>query len=254
MAKRMQYMYRQWKCRKRRAKKLWAVNNAIMDRKRKKQTNVIAFIENGFLCAKVRLEFKKQLHLVYEKVWDTESGRMYWYNHHTKVSVWERPHLLWRYGDVFVPTPWVPVDVFVESKKKWEVHYWHVPGKTELPRKPDGLPLCQHCCKNIALHVCNTCELHYCFACTYKTHASPLGFFQKRKVQALESLDVDFMLKLKNSHHSFRHIVIPHCEMCKTENIYAGMHCEECAMDICRPCSRRLHSHKGTSHHKMTLI
>jgi hypothetical protein len=84
MAKRMQYMYRQWKCRKRRGKKLWSVNNAIMDRKRKKQTNVIAFIENGFVCAKTRLEFKKQLHLVYEKAWDTESGRMYWYNHHTK--------------------------------------------------------------------------------------------------------------------------------------------------------------------------
>jgi hypothetical protein len=37
-----------------------------------------------------------------------------------------------------VPTPWIPVDVFVEKTKKWEVHYWHVPGKTEIPRKPDG--------------------------------------------------------------------------------------------------------------------
>ncbi len=107
----------------------------------------------------------------YEKVWDVETGRMFWYNHHTKVSYWERPHLLWRYGDVSMPSPWI-----VDSKSTPEKPcYWHVTAKKFLPRKPDGIPLCSTCRLKLAIHYCNDCKLNYCFTCQRDTHAHPQG-------------------------------------------------------------------------------
>ena len=42
-----------------------------------------------------------------EKVWDIKTRRMFWYNHVTKISSWDQPKLVKRYGDVEKPFPWI---------------------------------------------------------------------------------------------------------------------------------------------------
>lgn len=129
------------------------------------------------------------MHLTYEKVWDSASARMFYFNHQLKTSTWDRPHLLWRYGDVTTPTPWIPVDVAVpqpaaadgseQQQQMYQLHYWHVTAQRDLPRKPDGLILCIQCQRNIAIHRCLVCEVDYCIPCHRDTHKAPLNFAQK---------------------------------------------------------------------------
>ena len=44
--------------------------------------------------------------------------------------------MLWRYGDVENPSPWVAIDVQSnpeDASSPWEIHYFHVPAQTQLP-------------------------------------------------------------------------------------------------------------------------
>jgi hypothetical protein len=49
------------------------------------------------------------------KVWDVARKRIFWHNHLTKESVWDKPLLLKRYGDIENPCPWHAMEVRVHS-------------------------------------------------------------------------------------------------------------------------------------------
>ena len=61
------------------------------------------------------------------------------------------------------------------------IHYWHVKARKSIPRKPDGLPVCVHCVRNIAAHYCLVCGVDYCLSCHRGTHGNPFGFAQHAK-------------------------------------------------------------------------
>jgi hypothetical protein len=203
MIRRIQYMYRYWKAKQWRKKKIWKVEKKQLKLKSIQQKLIIKFLEKVFYGIQARKLFEKQLHLTIEKVYDTESSQIFYYNHHTNISSWERPLLLRRYKDVSAPSPWIPMKPTTADegeldgkKKKKKQHqppeepipasgYYHVPAKREYPKKPDGLPLCQTCQFQLAIHTCKTCtySVHYCFACHRKTHAHPMGFAQNIKIK-----------------------------------------------------------------------
>jgi len=206
MAKRMQWMYKMWKLRKRRKAKLWSLQSQMDSNRRRLAQQIVSHCERFWMGAKVRFLFRRQLHLSYQKVYSVEQKRLFWYNHHLKQAAWERPHLLWRYGDVPLPNPWIPIDVpiplpelseeekisaFGVDKKGnllpdnreqlYSLHYWHNEAQRDLPRKPDGLPACHTCMRNLADMECPQCVSNFCFTCYRDTHASPYGFLQKAR-------------------------------------------------------------------------
>ena len=67
----------------------------------------MTFLELRIAGWKARVKFEREYKMTIEKVFDTKSQRMFWYNHVTKASVWEQPKLIRRYGDVEKPFPWV---------------------------------------------------------------------------------------------------------------------------------------------------
>lgn len=290
MARRIQYMARQWRGRRKRHKRLWKVQARQLAVTRFTQQKVVKYIESFFVGWKSRESFRRQLHLTYEKAWDTsvEGCRMFYLNHETGLSTWERPLLLWRYGDVTTPTPWLPVEVPVDkrspgpnptvhsavsgtvsstvsisasragdgddsstiSEEMYNIHYWHVTAKTDFHRKPDGLILCDDCHRNIAIHHCKQCTLDYCFTCHRSTHASPLGFRQRMQPTQDQQLDPSFLQRFKCSKHDWILSKPKKCNLCFTEKIWAGIHCLTCNMDLCRPCSRRIHEQKDKISHE----
>jgi len=252
MVSRMQYMYRLWKSRRNREKVIWRIKNRESALKQEKFLKCIHMIELSLEARKSRERFKLQLHLTYEKVWDTSvtPARLFYYNHHTKVSCWDRPHLLWRYGDVPVPPKWIPCKPVEESKEDIEAvasgatppqHYWHVMAKKDLPRKPDGLPLCSECSLNLALQYCEQCQRDFCFPCKRKLHSHPLEFSQLR-AKPKDLLDPTYHSRIKNFGHTYKPVKRPICQLCRSDKLLAGISCVECKQNLCRPCSRRLHS------------
>ena len=280
MARRMQFMYKQWKLRKRRKAKLWAIQTQIAANRRKFAIKIVNHCTRLFLGSKARASFVRQLRLAWQKVFNVQDGRMFWYNHHLKQSVWERPHLLWRYGDVPLPQVWVPIDVPVSQpaegqlseagqgavadsntsgttkEQMYALHYWHVKAKRDLPRKPDGLPLCATCHRNLADMRCVQCAINNCFACYRSQHASPLGFLQRARPTPDQAQDMDWLTRLKFSkEHCWEDVVIPRCHMCKSDKRVAGMHCPQCGdKDMCRTCCRRLHEHTALAAHEFYPI
>jgi hypothetical protein len=100
---------------------------------------------------------RQQLHCTWEKVWDVATQKLFWFNHQTGESTWDKPRLLMRYGDVENPHPWVLLE---DEQAQQEVacpssslsrhraqgvedppqpyapascSYWHVPTQTSLP-------------------------------------------------------------------------------------------------------------------------
>lgn len=216
MIKRLHYMYRYWKAKNWRRKKIWKVEKKVLKYRSQQQKIIIKFIEKVLYSFQCRQNFKKQLHLTIEKVYDIDSVRLFYYNHHTKESSWEMPRLLRRYGDVTMPCIWMPMDPVdpedaedeegggdgsspgdkkkhkkkknKKKSKKTIVHdgptrYWHIIAKREFPKKPDGFPLCSVCEHFLAIRTCKQCTEQYCFSCHRKTHGHPLGFFQNVKVK-----------------------------------------------------------------------
>ena len=257
MARRMQYMYRYWKAKKTRRAWQWKLKTRESNEKNAKAFKLCTWCIKRWWGRKVRTKFAKELHLTYEKIWQADTQQMFWYNHHLKTSHWERPRLLWRYGDAKLPQDWIPIDVptvTVEElaadpsrEQLYALHYWHVKAKRDLPRKPDGLPLCVHCSRNLAHEHCNECNLDYCFPCQRETHGSPYGFKQKSVLKMEERQNYAILQKLQFSiKHTFSALKYPQCGMCRTEKVLAGMFCKTCnaakgGMTMCRSCSRRIH-------------
>ena len=220
MVSRIQYMYRMRRARKWRAKKLFKIEKRFHKIRMDQKKFCVRVIETTYTGRKARAVFKRQLLLSYEKIWDTHASKLFWYNHTSRVSVWERPRILERYEDVITPGPWIPIDIAQEfensslhgsdsgtvsddralilakPRRERAQHYWHVVAKRDLPRKPDGLKLCcspltpeeygdgiesDDWCRNIAVHWCVDCAADYCASCLRRTHEHPLGFGQKTK-------------------------------------------------------------------------
>lgn len=283
MAQRLQYMYRQFKCRKQRKSQMWSIVTRNSIAVRAKQRKCVKWMERYHRGARSRLLFAKQLRCVYEKVWDIESGRLFWLNHQTNVSTWERPALLWRYGDVEQPSPWVSIPESAESdddtvasgvsdinnvnidhvgppkSKNSSIHFWHVTARKSIPRKPDGLLMCQRCEINLALRNCYTCGLVYCFSCHRDLHRHPLNFLQHTRATELEASDASFLELLKfHRDHIYGPVEGVKCDMCKSENnggLLAAFKCVSCGdKNMCRPCYRRLHEHKSQQNHEVYTV
>ncbi len=263
MARRMQYMFKYWKSKKTRRQWLWKLKTREGNARNSKAFFISAWIIKHNYGRKVREKFKRELFLTYEKVFQADTGQMFWYNHLLKLSLWERPQLLWRYGDVKLPLDWIPIDVPTVSAEElaadstreqlYALHYWHVKAKRDIPRKPDGLPICAQCYRNLAVEHCNECQKDYCFPCLRETHASPFGFKQTAVLKLEDRNNAQTLEKLKFSiSHSFSSVKYPRCGMCRTEKVLAGMHCKTCnkdkgGMPMCRACCRRIHE-KLTEH------
>ncbi len=263
MARRLQYMYRFWKTKKTRKRWAWKLKTRESNEKNKYAFYISSWCVRYWIGGKTRVKFKRELKLTFEKMYVADTGKMFWYNHLTKTSHWERPYILWRYGDVKLPADWIPIDVPTVSAEEMQadpsreqmyaLHYWHVKGKRDIPRKPDGLPLCGNCQRNLATDFCQDCHLNLCLSCARDTHASPFNFKQKAVLKAEERSNSDLLQKLKNSlSHTLTNVTYPTCKMCNTTKVLAGMHCSTCAggkgMDMCRPCCRRIHSHETMEH------
>ena len=257
MARRMQYMYRYWKSKKTRRQWLWKLKTRESNHKNAKAFFISAWIIRHLYGRRSREKFQKELFLTYEKVFMADTGQMFWFNHLLKTSLWERPHLLWRYGDVKLPVEWIPIDVPTVSAEEMEadpgreqlyaLHYWHVKAKRDIPRKPDGLPICHVCYRNLATDHCDQCAIDYCFPCLREMHSSPFEFKQKAVLKIEDRQNTRILEKLKNSlSHTFSPVSYPSCGMCRTEKVLAGMFCKTCNKDkggmaMCRPCCRRIH-------------
>jgi hypothetical protein len=137
--RKLQYLYRQWAGRRQRNTQMWKVERGTERKDRKIKKKIALFITWHYIGLKTRRLFHYQLKMNMEKVWDVDSGRLFWYNHITKVSSWDRPLLLGRYEDVENPSPWIAMDTQSEQGE-WSVHYYHVPAKTELPVRLN--PIC----------------------------------------------------------------------------------------------------------------
>jgi len=285
MARRIQRMYFLRRARKKRQAKVWQILNREAIEVRTKQKLAIGFMERTFKGRRTRERFAKQLHFAYEKVWDLESGRLFWMNHSTKQSVWERPLMLWKYGDVEMPSPWVAVpdmdesddgsDVGVvsndralaldarpsstQSSRKKTSSYWHVTAKRSIPRKPDGLLLCGRCEVNMATRSCQGCDnMLYCFSCHRDTHGHPMNFCQNTRASDKQLHEPNFLTTLQN--HTKHEYTTPvdgiTCDQCKGQcGLLAAYHCVTCGkVNQCRQCHRRLHSHKSQQGHEFYVV
>lgn len=254
MAKRIQRgMYRVWKARKKRQKKIWRIKSRDETLMRSRQIYCVNFFVTWFQGYKSRVKFIRELMLTYEKVWDIDNKKLFWYNHLTKSSHWERPHLLWRYGDVSKPYDWIAKDAVLPNGTV-TVHYWHVPSGKDVPRKPDGYRICQQCFRELALHTCNDCKVNYCFRCHRLTHSSVVGFRQFDKPTRKQLLDPVIYAKTLNITHKWHLTKTVKCEQCKSSTMLAAFHCNECNKDLCRPCSRKLHDHGTMENHMLTEV
>jgi hypothetical protein len=93
MARRLQYMYRFWKGRQIRKRLVWRLLQREQAARTRKQRLCAEFITRHWRGKKARRLFARQLAFTVEKVWDRESNRVFYYNHFTKSSSWEKPHL-----------------------------------------------------------------------------------------------------------------------------------------------------------------
>lgn len=253
MVNRIIYMYRFWKARKRRKAYAWKLQSRRSNERRKFAFIIAMFCAQRYHGYKVREQFKRELALTYEKVYKADTGEIFWFNHLLGTSHWERPHLLWRYGDVPMPADWIPIDVPTisdeelnadkQKEQMYALHYWHVKAQRDLPRKPDGLPACGMCHRNLAKFACVQCHhAPYCHKCYRDTHASPLNFLQKSFLNMEQRQNVEMLEKLKFSKtHHWEPVQFPYCQLCKTEKVLAGYQCATCDKNMCRPCARRVH-------------
>jgi len=255
MAQRIQNMAHLWFGRRMREKNAWKAEQRKATERSHNKQKVVTFIARRMRGYRSRCRFELELHRTWEKVYDLETSRLFWYNHQSQESTWDRPLLLGRYGDVENPPPWVattPAEGLQGSQTT--VHYWHAVAKRSLPKKPDGYPLCQNCCRNLASRKCIDCSEKkvshdeeavmtlFCFTCHRETHGAPLGFFQRKRPSKLQYFDPDFMSRMSMSFHRWYVVKPPVCELCNSTRIHAAIYCQDCKKNICRPCFRKVHS------------
>ena len=274
--RRLQYLYRQWKGRRNRSGAAWKLARASDLDRRVYQKKMVQFCEVYFKSTKSRARFRRELHCSIEKVWDINEGRMFWYNHVTKVSTWDEPLLLKRYGDVESPYPWIVSTVQKEVSvdgggTEWQerLSYWHASARKEMSRKPDGVFMCEHCHVTIALRQCRICQIKYCFGCHRETHSSAVGFLQAPEITRAMKSDPVFLEKLQLMSHDWSKVLPIHCEKCGTTKIMASHRCFDCAgnkmiiskskerkefVDYCRPCFKRVHDDENFAEHKFNIF
>ena len=96
MASRLQYMFRRRKGNKWRQKSMFKLMNAVLKAKTDQQRYCVRFMERSFAAYKVRLIFRRQLRYAFEKIYDVDSGKLFWYNCITGEASWDRPYILGR--------------------------------------------------------------------------------------------------------------------------------------------------------------
>lgn len=179
----------------------------------------------------------------------------------TKQSVWEQPKLVRRYGDVEKPFPWVTISIdspdgaVDETGQPVKIAaYYHVLGKKQMLRKPDGVFICSNCQFHVSLRRCLDCKANFCFTCYREIHKSPYGFFQKTDIMSIID-DHTQLANQANVKHMYKRVEPKTCKMCQTERIMAAFSCAECDIDaLCRPCARRVHAHPKMHHHMLVEL
>ena len=269
MARRMQYMYKIWKCRKKRRDKLGQIQSSQSRFKHSREKLIMTFLELRIAGWKARVKFEREYKMTIEKVFDTKSQRMFWYNHVTKVSVWEQPKLIRRYGDVEKPFPWVvneedtciviPDSEGGDGETTYKnINYWHVIAKKQMTRKPDGVYLCSYCQYHISIRKCLDCDANFCFTCFRELHSSPFGFNQRVdlvKETNERKKDTAFIEQMTRQDHQWKRVEPKKCVMCNTDRVMAAYSCEQCEKSaLCRPCARRLHNHPDSKGHTLLEI
>jgi len=333
MATRIQIQVRAFLIRREMAVMKWKNEATIVQTKKAKEFVIRHFVTSHYHGYKSRARFRKQLHCTYEKLWDTERARLFWYNHQTRESSWSEPHLIHRHGDVENPSPWIPVEQPVEGSQDQSeasapgmdngssgdgqydgvdgttglvvsaasssaytddervvtvpnsdvtaattstgtvsttsdalvvapsatttVSYWHVQARRGMPRKPDGLLLCEICSFYFALRKCAECDVKYCFVCHRESHGHPLGFTQKTKPYKVQLNDPSFWTQMDKCAHTWSRVQAVPCGMCGSgppSNLMAALRCEDCAQNYCRPCHRRFHASSDMLLHQNRVI
>jgi hypothetical protein len=241
MASRLQFMYRRRKANQWRQKKMLKLTNQVLKAKTDTHRRCVRFLERSWEGYLSRMRFRKQLRYTFEKIWDVDSAKLFWYNCVTGASTWDRPYLLGRYEDVSDPSEWVsnPVvasdedraagrriysgadlaetsfdGVQFDKSQSYVVHYWHVKARKSIPRKPDGLPLCSHCQRNIAVHRCDACAVDFCLSCHRGTHGNPFGVHQHAKANKDQFLDPGiYLAPTRVLLQSFCALLVESCEL-----------------------------------------
>ena len=260
MARRIQNMAHLWFGRRKRTRMMWKLEQRAAEIRTMSKRKAVTFLGKKFRGYKARLRFRRQLKCTWEKVWDLDSKQLFYYNHHTQESLWDKPHLLIKYEDVENPPPWIASNANIAGVQE----YWHVIAKRSIGRKPDGFMLCQNCNVNIATRKCVDCEdegplaaghiayVFFCFACYRSTHSSPFGFYQLKKPSKIQRLDTDFVTQLAFSCHHYELVSPIQCDKCKSTTVNAGLYCQQCDIKLCRSCYRRIHAvetHKNHTAH-----
>lgn len=101
MARRLQYMYRVWKGRQIRKKLVWRILQREQVALTKKMRYCAEFVARYWRGKKARQLFMRQLAFTIEKVYDRNAHLIFYYNHVTKQSVWEKPRLFVIQGPVY---------------------------------------------------------------------------------------------------------------------------------------------------------
>ena len=68
MARRIQYMYRYWKTKKRRKQWAWKLKSRESNEKNKKAFYISSWLARHWIGSKIRSKFKKELYLTFEKM------------------------------------------------------------------------------------------------------------------------------------------------------------------------------------------
>ena len=90
---------------------MWKLDNRKHVEGMKQKQIVIQFLNRRYKGVRSREAFRRQLWCTVEKVWDVTRKRIFWHNHTTNESVWDRPRLMKRHGDVENPCPWQAIEV-----------------------------------------------------------------------------------------------------------------------------------------------
>jgi hypothetical protein len=272
-AMRLQGMARRWLARRKRRRELWKVDNKIAFETNKKKQKVYLFLSRRIALRRIRDLFRRQLWCTIEKVWDIQRRRIFWHNHQTRESSWEKPKLLKRYGDVENPSVWQAMEVVNGRTGRKEVNFWHVTAERQITRKPDGFSICGSCHFNIATRRCQECEFDYCFICHRATHQSPFGFYQKETtITAADRESEAFLTCLQCCSHRWGPVLPKRCDMCSASavisvktspaqpnssgstNHSAALHCDNCNKNFCRRCHRKVHAGDEFKDHVAWLI
>ncbi|CAE7497193.1 unnamed protein product, partial [Symbiodinium microadriaticum] len=135
MAQRIQNMAHLWFGRRLRKKFAWKAEQRKATERSTSKQRIVKFIAKRMRGFKARCRFERQLRCTWEKLWDIDSQKSFWYNHQSTVSQWEKPLMLSRYGDVEDPPPWIAIPPTEDQRFAGvvAVHFWHILGRTTLP-------------------------------------------------------------------------------------------------------------------------